>query len=191
MYGVIDGVYYCNNYRVDELNTKIFNRNIPSHNLQMQFDPRPVNTKFVLYPTSDIRQQTKDKITPIKIQPAFNIHNTFTPGTDTGPYSGYATNVDSETSLMDIMMSNQKWCAQTRYVPSSHSDLYNNDIDDSHNETNIKEIKRIHSNGNDRVQNHSLLFQDNKMTPFNPNSCDMGYNVFNNHTRQQVKDLAI
>lgn len=191
MYGVVNGVYYCNNYRVDEINNKIFDRNIPSHNLQMQFDPRPINTKFVLYPTSDIRQQTMTNITPIRIQPCYNMSKTFNPGNDKGPYSGYATNVDTESSLKDINMANQKWCSQTRFVPSSNSDLYQNNIDYTTNQSNIRNIKDIQISGNDKVQDHSLLFEDNTITtPFDPNACNIGYNLFNNHTRQQVKNLA-
>ena len=55
MNGVINGVYYCNNERVDELNERIASRNIPSQKLQAQFDVRPVSTKYAMMPILDRR----------------------------------------------------------------------------------------------------------------------------------------
>ena len=42
MYGVIDGLYYCNLNRASELNERISSRNVPSNPLQAQFSGRPV-----------------------------------------------------------------------------------------------------------------------------------------------------
>ena len=33
------------------------------------------------------------------------------------------------------------------------------------------------------------LFKEESFSPFNPNTCNLGTNVFYNHTQQQVKDL--
>ena len=36
---------------------------------------------------------------------------------------------------------------------------------------------------------NNLLFQKQNFSPFNPNRCNLGYKLFNNHTRIQTKDL--
>jgi len=44
--GVVNGVYLCNHGRVDEINDRISDRNIPSSSLQPQYSIRPVSTKY-------------------------------------------------------------------------------------------------------------------------------------------------
>ena len=38
---------------------------------------------------------------------------------------------------------------------------------------------------------NNLLFQENAFSPFNPNKCNLGYKVFNNHIRQQTKNIDL
>lgn len=186
MYGVVKGVYYCNNYRLDEINKKIAQRNLPSQPLQTQFDPRPVETRFILKPGIDYRKETH---MPILNRGSYNMKNQFNPGTSNPPFSGYANNVDTESNLRDIFMSNQKWCAQNDYIPSSKSDLYNSQyFNEVINNDNIQNIHQI--NKNDKIRDHSLLFNNEmEFNRFNPNPCNLGFNLFNNHTRQQLKDI--
>lgn len=168
MYGVTQGVYYCNNGRLDNINKSIYNRNIPTGTMQTAFSPRPVDTKYVVYPAYDCRTPAQEP----HIQHAnFKPSQQFNPGTS-APYSGYATNVNDESILRDIVTPNQKWCAQTRYIPSSKSDLY---------EVNVPEQQNI--------QNHPMLFERENFAPFNPNACNLGGQVFNNHTREQLLNL--
>ena len=170
MYGVTKGVYYCNHERVEELNDRIMDRNIPSNQLQMQFDPRPVETRRVLFPGIDCHMPSN---TPIQIQPTFNSTSQFNPGTS-APYSGYATKIDDDSKVKDIMMSNQKWCSQSRYIPSSTSDMYSVNVPTTQN-----------------IQSHPLLFKQESFSPFNPNKCNMGYKVLQNHTRQQIQNIPL
>ena len=53
LYGLPDGVYYCQQERTQQLNERIANRNIPSAFLEPQFPPRPVPTKYTLLPIMD------------------------------------------------------------------------------------------------------------------------------------------
>ena len=46
MHGVVSGVYICNDGRLDEMNNKMYERNIPSANLQPQYSIRPTSTKY-------------------------------------------------------------------------------------------------------------------------------------------------
>lgn len=168
MFGVVKGVHYCNQYRVDELNDRIYDRNLPSQPLQMTFDPRPVRTRQVLFPVVDCYMPSA---TPIKVEPTYNTMSQFNPGTS-APFSGYASSIDQDSRVKDMFMSRQKWTAQTKFVPSSKSDLY---VEPSFQPT--------------QQQTHTLLFKQEHFAPFNPNRCGMGDGVLYNHTRQQVKNL--
>jgi hypothetical protein len=172
MYGVPKGVHYCNNYRVDELNDRIYDRNLPSTSLQMNFDPRAVKTRQVLFPVLDC-QHTSDK-TPIIRRPAFNTMTEFNPGTS-APYSGYATHIDQDSRVKDMFMPAQKWATQTEFIPSSNSDMYH---------VNVPSGKPV-------AQPYPLLFKKETFNYFNPNPCNLGGNLLYNHTRQQVKGGAL
>jgi hypothetical protein len=170
--GAVNGFYRCNEYRVEELNSRIFSRNLPSEVLQMSFDPRPEKTRQVLFPTINCHHSTNNE--PILKQPIYNIHQEFNPGSK-APFSGYASQIDTESNLKDIFMTKQKWCSQSEYIPSSKSDLY---------KTNIPRTGKL-------PKNHELLFKQEQFNKFNPNPCNLGRNIFNNSTRDQIKDLRI
>jgi hypothetical protein len=177
---VINGYYQCNQRRLQELNERIYDRNIPSQTLQSNFDPRPVKTRQVLFPALDCYPHIKNE-EPIKIEPTYNQHYQFNPG-QSAPYSGYATFVDQENRLKNIYMTNQKWCGQTNFVPSSNSDLYVN--------RNIAPItNEEQSQINEELGYHSLLFEEPDLGYFNPNPCNLGTELFYNHTRQQILNL--
>ena len=50
MYGVVNGLYYCNLDRNLELDNRIYERNIPSAQLQPSFSIRPVSTNSRKHP---------------------------------------------------------------------------------------------------------------------------------------------
>ena len=56
MYGVIDGLYQCQEARVEDLNKRIYSRNKPGGALQKTFSPRPVPTRYVKMPIIDCRK---------------------------------------------------------------------------------------------------------------------------------------
>ena len=100
MYGVVKGVYYQNQERLDELNNRIMSRNIPSEGLEQVYDPRPSHTRRVFMPIVDQLAFSK---TPRQSKDAYNQHGQFNPGTS-APFSGYATFIDQETRLKNIFM---------------------------------------------------------------------------------------
>ena len=55
MNGVVNGVFICNNQRLDKINEKILDRNNTSQSLNMTFSPRPAVTRQVLMPMLDCR----------------------------------------------------------------------------------------------------------------------------------------
>lgn len=159
--------------RQKTLNNRIYSRNIPSQPLQPYLDSRPVLTKYSIMPIVDPRKQINTSL----IQTAtYNPNNIFNPGNDFGPWIGYASNINVESELRNQLYALQK-CNQSIYVPNSRSNLYNvkwNNLDNS------------------LEQPFPTLFREQKFSPFNPNPepNKIGYALFNNSTRQQVKDLT-
>ena len=106
--------------KTDTINYRISGRNVPAHPLQPYLDSRPVSTKYSIMPIVDPRKPIN---VPLKQLPTYNISNTFNPGNDFGPWSGFASNVNRESELRNQIYALQE-CSQSVYVPSSKSDLY-------------------------------------------------------------------
>ena len=99
--------------RVEELNHRIASRFQASSVPEMTFSPRPVGTKFVMFPIVG-------SIPPAKVAISSQPAVAFLPG-DSAPLSGFG--VDTESELRNIKYALQADDRAT-YVPSSHSDLY-------------------------------------------------------------------
>jgi hypothetical protein len=162
-----------NNQNVAEIhnqtNMRIYNRNIPSQPLQPYLDVRPVMTKYSYLPIVDPRKEIN---VSFQQKPTYNSYSTFNPGNTQSPWSGFASNVNTESELRNQIYALQK-CSKSVYVPCSTSDLYN---------TNI--------NSNNTLPVHSLLFKTENFEDFNPNPKEIGSNMFMNSTRVQVKDIT-
>ena len=168
MFGVVQGVYYCGMARTEDLNKRIAERNLPSAPLEPQFSMRPVSTKYSLLPIVDQRPRSE---VPIITRPTYNVKTTFNPGTAQAPWSGFATQVNEESKLRNQFFALQR-CEQPNYVPPSSSDMY-----------------QVAVSGRQEHQPFPGLFQSQAFAPFNPNSCNTGYNLFDNCTRQQLLSI--
>lgn len=115
--------------RVQDLNNRMYRRNIPSVTLQSVFDPRPFNTKYTAFPVFDKPSVSfpVDKLTPLQCLPEYKQEVQFNPGTS-APFNGFANNVDRESSLNNLFESNQRYAIQNKYIPSSSSDMYKMNI---------------------------------------------------------------
>lgn len=155
----------------NQTNHRIYDRNIPSQMLQPYIDVRPVLTKYSYFPIVDPRRPVK---VPLQQMPTFNISQTFNPGNATAPWSGFATNINTESELRNQIYALQK-CSQAVYVPSSRSDLY---------QYNFKTPTQQNP--------HQLLSQSEYFLPFDPNpdKSVCGTSMFYNNTRCQVKDIT-
>lgn len=168
--GVIKGgAYFCNIDKDVELSNRIYERNIPSHELAPQFSMRAVSTKYSHFPIIDPRLPSQQ--VPIESKPVYNVGKVFNPGTAQSPWSGFASNIDGESSLRNQFFALQH-CDQRDYVPPTQSDMYESVIPESSNE-----------------QTHPLLFKSEQFNNFNANPHDTGRNTFNNHTRQDIKNV--
>jgi hypothetical protein len=165
----INDVYYCQMNRTQQLSNRLYDRNIPSHQMGMSYFARPVDTYATTLPILDSHK----KSTVNKAQfPPYNQTAMFNPGQG-APNEGYRNNVDVESLLHNSFHPNQK-CVQGKYIPSSRSGLYNSQ--------SFQQSVRMTNN---------LLFKQEQFNTFNPNECNLGYKLFNNHTRVQTKNIEL
>jgi len=165
--GVVNGYYVCNTERDVELSNRIAARNMPSRPLQPQFSMRPVSTKYALLPIIDRRAPAS---IPIHKEPTYNVETVFNPGDAQAPWSGFSAKINDESTLRNQFFALQN-CPHTQYIPSTNSDMY-----------------KVHVSGKPVQQTHPNLFKTEQFDNFNPNTCNTGYNLFNNCTRQQLKN---
>ena len=151
-----------------------YERNIPSQPLQPYLDARPVMTKYSILPIVDPRKQIGTSLTQ---QPTYTPEKIYNPGNDSGPWSGYASSINHESELRNQIFAIQS-CTQAAYIPSSKSNLY--------------EFNWKNTHAGIQQQPFPTLFQDEQFCPINPNPNPekIGFALFNNATRQQLKDLT-
>ena len=165
-------VYYCQMDRVNELSTRMSDRNIPSHQMAQHYFGRPVDTYATVFPMLDNHMPSSVQHTRF---PIYDQHKQFNPG-QAAPFSGFSKNVDVETVLRNTVHPLQK-APQSKYIPGTNSDMFHNQyLTQTNNKVQMK---------------NNLLFQQTNFSPFNPNKCGLGHKIFNNHTRVQTKDLPI
>lgn len=167
-----DFVDSCAFSRTKTINDRLYNRLSPSQPLQPYLSVAPVQTKYTVLPMINHRVQPTEQIVQ---RPTYDIKSTFNPGTRGAPWSGFASEINTESVLRNQVYALQK-CGQAVYVPKSTSDLYN--------------IKH-HPNGGAQMQQQPFpgLFSD--YTPVGPGHgsvLDKGPALFNNSTRILLKE---
>ena len=168
MFGVVNKLYLCNQERSRELNDRITVRNVPSAPLQPQYSMRPVLSKYSIMPILD---QRATPTVAMGEYPRFNPETTFNPGNAQAPWSGFSSNINTESTLRNQFFALQN-CEQAEYVPSSKSDLYNVRVPENY-------VK----------QPFPDLFNRQQFCPHNPNEHNIANKFFNNSTRTDVKNL--
>lgn len=155
------------------MNNRSYVRNIPSQPLQPYLESRSVLTKYAIMPIVDPRREIK---TPLIQQATYNPEQIFNPGNACAPWSGFASNINQESDLRGQIFALQK-CSQATYVPSSKSSLYN---------------VQWKNQGNSVNQPFPELFkkEDLSSSSANTDPTTIGYALFNNATRQQLKNLT-
>ncbi len=171
MNGVVNGVYFCNNKRLDEINARLYARNLTNAPIKMEYSVRSVPTRYVRMPILDKHEPAS---VPCLQKPIYNTQTMFTPATSL-PFNGFQENIDVETALHNTIAPLQG-CPQAKFIPSSQSDLYNANYLVQQNQVT--------------PMSNQLLFQQEHFSPFNPNTCNLGHKLFNNFTRVQVRNLS-
>ena len=155
----------------NQTNRRIYDRNIPSQMLQPYIDVRPVMTKYSYFPIVDPRRSIN---VPLEQLPTYNVNKVFNPGNTQSPWSGFASNINTESELRNQIYALQK-CSQSVYVPKSSSDLY---------DYKFKTVGKPNP--------HDLLFVNENFPEFNPNPdpSKVDRTMFMNSTRVQVRDIT-
>jgi hypothetical protein len=172
IYGIPEGISYGQNERVDELNDRLYSRSYSDIPLAPNFDPRPVPTKYSLFP---IINRRKNSSAPINMSINHEVEINFNPGTRNAPPAGYMNNIDIETTLRNQTVALQHGADQGVYVPSSKSDLYN-----------VKIVSKP------SVQPHPDLFNQQEYKTYIPRNLEqkkIGHERFHNETRTQLRSL--
>jgi hypothetical protein len=103
------------NDRVEELNGRLYERNVAAAPPPLLFSPRPLPTKYQTLPILD--EQPKSVVPLERRRPG-----PFIPGAERGSQPGYS--VDAESDLINIVSALQR-DPRAVFVPSSSSSLYN------------------------------------------------------------------
>lgn len=164
MFGVIKGCCRRDDHRVQDLNSRIAKRNIPSSALPPQYSIRPVSTKYATMPILD---QRKTSSVPANNCQSFSVDSTFNPGNAQAPWTGFASHIHTESVLRNQFFALQHG-DQGVYVPSSNSDLY-----------------KVEVSSRPMNQPFPGLFETPQFEPFNPNVEDQAKQIFQNSTRTQ------
>lgn len=169
MYGVIDGVFFCNQESQNEINEKISSRNIPSANLKPSFSFRAVPTQRTIMPIVDPQLNACVELNQYK---PFNVETIFNPGTAQAPWGGFASNINLDSALRNQFFALQK-APQAKFVPSSTSTLY-----------------QSYLAGHSSFQNNysNIDFKSRGTEP--PNEL-LGNNFFNNNSRNKRLNMNI
>jgi len=170
LYGVVEGVYYGQNERVDEINDRYHERQFSDFPLEPNFSPRSISTKYALFPMLNGRKPAHE---PRLSYPEHSSAVNFNPGTRSAPSSGFFPNVDVETILRNQTTALQHGADQGVYVPSSNSDLYKVSI-----------VSRPSNQPNPLLFRN---FQFNQTPHPNNEASNIGQDRFFNHTRTQLR----
>lgn len=148
-------------------NTRWYERNVPPQPLQQYVSFRSVPTKYSWLPIVDPRVDP-ELLTPVIVYPTYDPAHQFNPGNTTSPWSGYATNVDTESVLRDQIYAANR-CSTKTYVPTSNSDLYINLFAKPTSESPLAEFP--------------YLFQQEQWNPVDPGRGIQTTMAFGNGTR--------
>ena len=174
MLNLPDNVKICNLESLEELNRRMFDRNIPSTELAPNLSFRPTSTKYQVCPMNETLEKTNQHN---RTYHDFNTNQVFYPGTRNAPVMGYLNNVNTESYLRNQFFALQE-CPQASWVADSTSELYTYNVDANIKPDNV-------------LAEYPHLFKRYGLGYHNPNPCglSLGNKLYYNHTRNQLKDL--
>lgn len=176
-YGVEYGVSVGQHARTDELNTRIMDRVFPDVDLRPNFSPRPVSTKYSLFPIVDSYARTTE---PYKPYLDYYPEVMFNPGNAKAPVSGILNKIDLESDLRNQKYLLEKYDLGNKYIPSLESDMY--------------KVKVTSTDNDAATRAHPLLFSSFMVESSVDSEAAIPQNVgreqFNNHTRTQLRSSA-
>ena len=176
----------CNIDVVEELNGRILERNNGYGTNNVLLGQRSQPTKYVL-PLDAIKPKCNTPILNYDTNNTFKSLLSFDPGTKINQWSHFAANINNESILKNQVYALQR-SPEANYVPSSNSELYNSTITFNNY---INNTNNTNNTNNNPEAMFPTLFNSNIVKQNSNNhlqeSTNLG-NLFNNHTRQQLKD---
>jgi len=162
----------------NEINEKIYKRNLPDHELQPLYNPLPLSTKYNSFPITSINitgDNYNSNKTKCKTYENFNTETNFNPGSR-APINHYLQSIDLESTLRNQHLRVSKY-GENCWIPSTLNNLYKD-----YNPFN----KSIPLGCIDEHISNEQVFNN-----FNPNKFEgnVGNSVFNNNTRVQLKTI--
>ena len=119
IHGLVPGVLYGQNDRVDELNDRMIDRIRADVPLQPNVDVRAVPTKYARFPIID-----RITLPKVALQAPLDYSvSSFAPTQSRGPVDGFFSEVNTESALRNQFFAIQS-APQATYIPDSKSDLY-------------------------------------------------------------------
>ena len=167
-----EGIFYGQNDRTNELNWRINDRLNVNTPMKPNYDPRPVTTKYSLFPIID---RVKPITEPINTFVDYNIENNFIPCTNKPHYSGFFNNIDKESTLRSQDRILTKYETHGEYTPSFESDLY---------KVSVPKSQPLL----DQTNAHAPLFEKYTFKSKNFDTA-VGNDKFNNATRTQLRNM--
>lgn len=154
----------------DEINDRISMRVAPDAALQPNFDPRPVSTKYSLFPIIDRRAQATIGINQYD---AYKPSSNFNPG-DSAPVNGFLDNISIESELRGNSYKLTGGDLGHKFIPSIAGPLYNNLVG---NPLDVADSR------------HYLLFKKETYQQSASNiHPTIGKDIFHNNTRVQLRN---
>lgn len=176
IFGLDEGILYRQNDPLDELNDRLFGRNLPAINTRLEpnFDIRSVPTRNCLvFPVLDLKSSSR---TTIQKQD-YNTEQNFAPMTKAGPIRGFVSNVQTESQLRNQYYALQHGADQGIYIPSSTSDLYRVPAPVTLDPQNQP--------FNGLFERNSYITTENSFI----NNSNIGKDIFNNNTKVQLRNM--
>ena len=171
--GIPEGIYYGQNDRVEVLNDRLCNRQFSDMPMKPYYDPRPVPTKYSLFPVINrVKEVKESKLFYLD----HNVEINFVPTHTKSHCNGYFNNIDNENNLRNQNRYLQKFETKHSYIPKTSSELYN------------VSLPTIRDSNVDSEHMHPLLFEkpqlETKKFPYKISKFKL-----NNHTREQLRNL--
>ena len=168
--------YICPRDRDNEINQKIYSRNLTNAPLEPNLSTRPQSTKFNHFQVVDkgvntipnnLNQNKKENI-----YQKFDISSMFNPGNQKSPWTGFAYNINNESKLRNQIYALEK-DSRGAFMPSSNSELFH---------------EKTFENSDLNPTKFESLFKTENFAEFNPNIVNISTKLFNNGTRQDLRE---
>jgi len=162
----------------NQINNDIFKRNFPDKDLQPLYNPTPASTRYRKFPITNnniTAELTNSNKTKCKTYDNFSLETNFNPGSS-APINHYLQSIDLETLLRNQHNRSHKY-NENCWVPSTNNNLY-------------KDYNSYNNSLPDGCIDPYLV-NNQQFCSFDPNldNKNIGFSSFNNHTRNQLKNL--